>query len=123
MELFIILFAILILAASCVLVVKPELIVGFMEKRDDSPWLYAFAIVVRAVMGVLLIVLADRSRFPLAIIIFGWVFIAAALGLQAMGRPRFTRFIRWTMGKVRPWARWGGLFGVLFGAFLLYAFV
>ena len=123
MELFIIMFGVLILASSGVVIVRPELIIGFMEKRDESPWLYAFAIVVRAVLGVLLIVLAERSRFPLAIIIIGWISLAAALGLQAMGRPRFTRFMRWIMEKVKPWARLGGLFGLLFGAFLVYAFV
>ena len=62
--------------------------------------------------------LAVQSRFPLVITILGWISLAAALSLAAMGFRRFTRFIRWIMEKVKPWSRWGGLFAVAFGAFL-----
>ena len=123
MELIIILFGALILASGAVLLVRPEVITGFMERNDESPWLYAFAIVVRVALGVVLIVLSERSRFPTVIVVLGWISIAAALFLQAMGRPRFTRFMRWVMQKVNPWSRWGSLLALLFGGFLIYAFL
>jgi hypothetical protein len=123
MELIIVLVGILIFVSGCVLIVRPEVVIGVIEKRDESPWLYAMAIGVRAALGLLLIVLAERSRFPLTMVVLGWISIAAAVVLQALGRPRFTRFMRWIIRKVKPWARMGGLFAVLFGAFLVYAFM
>lgn len=123
MELIVILFGVLILCSGVVLMVTPSVVFGFMERRDDSAWLYAFAIVVRVLLGLLLIVLADNSRFPLVMVVLGWLFLAAAVFLQALGLKRFTRFMRWLMPKVKPWARWVGPFAVVFGAFLVYAFV
>ena len=113
----------LIVGSGLVLLVHPPLIIGFIERRDESAWLYAFGIGVRLILGLLLIQLAVQSRFPLVITILGWISLAAALSLAAMGFRRFTRFIRWIMEKVKPWSRWGGLFAVAFGAFLVYAFV
>ena len=123
MTLIIILFGILIAGSGLVLLVQPAVITGFIEKRDESVWLYAFGIGVRVLLGLLLIVLSDESRFPLVMVILGWISLAAALFLQVLGLKRFTRFMRWIIPKAKPWSRLAGLLAVAFGAFLVYAFV
>ena len=123
MERIIILFGIVIAGSGLVLTFRPSFVTGFIDKYLGNPWLYAFAIAVRLVVGLLLVQLAAQSRFPLVITILGWVMIAAAVFLAALGLKRFTRFIRWIIDKVKPWVRAGGLFALVFGAFLVYAFV
>ena len=85
--------------------------------------MYAAAIGVRAVLGLVLIQQAMNSKFPLVIEILGWISLAAAVILAVLGRRRFTRLMLWIIGKARPFAPVGGAFAVLFGAFLVYAFV
>ena len=123
MTLIIILFGILMAGSGLVLMVRPSLIIDFIEVRDESAWLYAFGIGVRLLLGLLLVQLADQSRYPLVVEILGWISLAAALFLAVLGFSRFTRFMRWIMEKTKPWSRVAGLFAVAFGAFLVYAFV
>lgn len=123
MGFFIILIGILVVGSGLVLLLRPSLVFGFIENRDQSAWLYAFAIGMRLVLGLLLVQAADQSRFPLVMTILGWIFLAAALFLAALGLKRFFRFIRWIMEIMKPWSRAIGLVAVLFGVFLVYAFV
>jgi hypothetical protein len=119
----ILLISALISIAGIVLMIRPSFVIGFIESCSDQVWVYIFAVGLRLVMGLLLIQQAAYSRFPLIIEIFGWVLLAAALFLAALGRKRFTRFIKWIIEKMNLFIRAGGLFAVAFGAFLIYAFV
>ena len=55
MEFIIIFVGMLIVGSGLVLLVHPPLIIGFIERRDESAWLYAFGIGVRLILGLLLI--------------------------------------------------------------------
>jgi hypothetical protein len=109
--------------AGIALIVKPELILDFITRHAKSQALFATAIVMRLVLGLLLITLAGLSRFPLTVTVFGWITVIAAVTFAWIGHDRFTRLILWITAKVDPFGRIGGILGVLFGLFLLYAFL
>lgn len=116
-------FALLITVAGIALMVKPEFILDFITRHVKSQAMFAAAIVMRLVLGLLLITLAGLSRFPLTVTVFGWIAVIAAVTFAWIGHDRFTRLILWIMDKVGPFGRIGGFFALLFGLFLLYAFL
>ena len=122
MNLIIFLFAFLIAMTGIVMMVRHPVVMDFLESNSDKTWVYASAIVVRALLGWIMIQQSIHSQFPLTIEIFGWLILFAALFLLLLGRSRFTRLIRWLMTKLRQLSRLAGLFALVFGAFLVYAF-
>ena len=119
----IILFGILILIAGLVLIIRPALVLDMMQSNREKTWLYVSAIGVRAILGVILIQQAAFSKFPLVIEVLGWISLLAAFAFTILGRQRFTRLLNWIVEKMKPFARPGGLLAVVFGVFLVYAFV
>ena len=119
----IILFGGLMTIAGIVLLIRPALVIDFMESNGDKVWLYILAIVVRILLGWILIQYAAYSKFPLVIEIFGWLMILAGLSFLLIGRSRFVRFMNWIIGKLRPFVRLAGVFAMAFGVFLVYAFI
>ena len=116
------LFSIFLLLAGFWLLVKPAHLLNWMVRYAEHTGLYAAAILVRLGLGALLIYLSSLSRFPLTILIIGWIAIAAAVVFLFMGKTRFSRMLKAIMSKVKPWGRAGGAAAILFGGFLLYSF-
>lgn len=114
-------FGAFIAIASIVLVLRPTVLFDLLRKYQHSPVLYGLAVFVRLILGIALVVVAPMSHFPLALGILGWVIIAAAIFIGAMGRTRFSKLMAWALGLAAGWGRVAGLFGILFGAFLIYA--
>lgn len=123
MTLFIMIFGALICVAGLVILVNPESIFGPIRRNSDGIGLQVLAVVVRLVLGVFLVLEADASRFPHLIEVLGWLSIFAALLLLVIGRARFKRLMTWSLSKVKPLGRPAGLLAMVFGAFLVYAFV
>jgi hypothetical protein len=86
-------------------------------------WGIHFAIVLRLVLGAALVIAAPESRFPLFFEILGGIAIVAAVALLLMGRERLRKFVAWfermPPAMIRVWL----LFGIAFGAFLVYGIV
>ncbi len=119
----IILFGALILLAGSIIVINPDLIFGLLNRHANSLGLHVLAVVVRVIIGVLLIVEAEVSRFPLVIEIIGWLSIAAAAVFALIGRRNFLRLMNWALSLTKPYGRIGGMIAIGFGVFLIYAFV
>ena len=113
----------LITLAGIILLVKPDVLLDFITHNADNPVLLGFAIVTRLLLGLLLLTYASVSRFPNTIIFFGWIAIIAAVAIAWMGQARFTELIRWIADEVAPYGRIGGGVALVFGLFLLYAFL
>lgn len=93
----------------------------FVTTAVDQPWGFYIAVIVRLVMGAALIIAASASPFPVAFQVIGSLAIVAAVALALMGRERVRRFIVWWSERfsasiIRLWL----LFGMAFGAFLVY---
>lgn len=119
----IILFGALIFVAGIVIIARPPLILDMIQSNGEKTWLYLSAIGARVILGVILIQQAAISKFPLLIEILGWISLVAAFLFTIMGRRRFTGMMYWILEKMKPYARVGGVFALIFGALLVYAFI
>jgi len=123
MTLLIILFGTLMLLAGIVIVINPEIIFGYLRNNLDKLSLHILAVVVRLALGALLIYQSSASKFPFVIEVIGWLSIVAAMSLAVIGRHNFNRLMSWALSLSKPFSRVGGIIAVVFGAFLIYAFV
>lgn len=123
MNYIILLFGVLIALGGVVLLVTPETVFNLFRKHADSAGLHLFAVIGRIVVGIVLIVGAPGSRFPVALQVLGWISIAAALTLGAIGRARFRRLIQWALELAPLLKSLAGCLAILFGGFLVYAVI
>jgi hypothetical protein len=122
MKIIIKLFGLLLLLSGVSLLIKPEIILVWIEDNMENTSLYISAIVVRLVFGILFIIAAKKSRFSGLIKFFGFVFIVAAIIFIFIGRESFQEFISSLIPGVKPFAPVSGLLSIAFGVFLIYAF-
>lgn len=123
MTLFIIVIGIFVALIGVLLTVRPAPVFDFIEQHGDRPWVYVTAVGVRALLGLALINQAGYSKFPHAIEIFGWLVLAAALFLLALGPRRFTAFLHKVADVFKPFARAVGWIAIPVGGLLVYAFI
>jgi len=117
------LLSLLILFAGLLLVIKPDIVLGFIARFSTTLPLYASAVVIRLFFGLLLITYAGQSRFPTAITVIGWIAVIAAVVFAWISQDRFTAMLKWILKVVTPFSRAGGVVAFLFGWFMLYAFL
>ena len=101
----------------------PGKLVKLVNGAIEKDWGIHLAVVARLLLGAALIVVAPDSRFPLTFEILGWFAIAAAVIILFLGRERLRKFLGWfehfPHAAIRLWL----LFGIAFGAFLVYGIV
>ncbi|WP_019028181.1 hypothetical protein [Colwellia piezophila] len=123
MSILIIIFGLLMFLAGMSLMTNPEVIVGLLKRNSDKLWLHIGAVLVRLMLGVLLVYQASVSKFPITLTVFGWIAIVAAIVFMMIGRNNFINLVSWAFSLMKPFARIGGGLAILFGSFLIYAFV
>jgi hypothetical protein len=111
------------ISAGLVILVNPSFVLVPISRYSDSLFLFVSAIGVRFVTGIVLLLYAAQTKFPLALTILGWFFLGAALAIAVMGRDRLKRLIEWLVNFMAPYARIAGFLAVCFGGFLAYALV
>ncbi len=99
----------------------PGKLMTFVTSAMDEHWGIYIAVTVRLALGVALISVAPASLFPIVFQVLGSITIVAAVALAVAGRERIRSFIVWWSERfsasiVRLWL----LFGLAFGAFLVY---
>jgi hypothetical protein len=123
MNYIVILFGAATLVAGIIILVNPETVFGLLRRNADSLGMHILAVVVRIILGVALILCAAGSKYPTAILIIGWISVAAATVLGVMGRTNFKRLMSWALGLAPSFGRIGGLLAILFGGFLVHAVI
>lgn len=123
MNAIILLFGAAIALGGVLMLTKPDVIFNLFAKQTNSPGLHVFAVVVRIFLGVVLIIGASQSRFPVVLQVLGWLSIIAAFVLGVMGRTKFVSLINWALGIRSPLKRLVGIIAILFGGFLVYSVV
>ena len=111
------------IVAGIIIVINPESVFGLMRRKLESLILHILAVVVRIILGVALIMCAAESKYPVAILIIGWISIIAAIVLGIMGRTNFLRLMSWALSLAPSLGRVGGILAILFGGFLIHAIV
>ncbi len=119
----VLLFGLLITISSVVVIVKPNYIYSVFTKYGDTLGLHVFAVIVRIILGVTLVIAASESKAPIIMEIIGWLLISAALLLSVIGRERFKGLIKWSVGISSITQRLMATVGILFGCFLIYVAV
>ncbi len=123
MTIFIIIFGALTCLAGIVILVNPELVFGLLQKNYAKIELQIVAVALRLILGVILIVQSDNSKYPIVIEIIGWLSIVAAVFFIVIGRNNFLKIMSWALSQVKTLGRIGGVIASTFGAFLIYAFI
>ena len=99
----------------------PQRLLQSVKGMMDADWGIYFAVIVRLMLGVALIITAPGSRFPLVFLIVGWVAIAAGMVAVFIGRERLRRFTNWWFERFSPPSiRLWLLCAMAFGGFLIY---
>lgn len=114
------LFGVLIGGMSLWGIFAPHALTGLVVRTWRTPWGMAFAIGVRVVMGIVFILAAETTRFPLFFELFGYLAIAAALGILLVGRDRVDRLINYWQNKSATLLRCWLLLGLALGVFFIY---
>ena len=114
------LFGVVIILLGVLGLVRPgnliRLVLGAWQSRKG----FYFAIGIRIVFGIILLLTASQSRFPDAFRILGIISVVAATAAPFLGFDRLQRFVqKWSMrspGIIRGWL----VMTAAFGVFLLY---
>lgn len=123
MELIIIIFGGLIIVGGVGMLVKPDFIFDFLKRESGNRNLHLFAIIIRLLIGIILILFAGMSAYPTIMEALGWFTVIAAVALILIGRKNFQRLIDWAVTFLKPYRFIGGLLAIVFGGFLIYAFL
>lgn len=94
----------------------------FIKANQEKISLYIVAIVGRFLLGILFITAAHESKYPGVINVVGYLNIITALIFVFIGHKRFIKFMSSILNNINLYAFVGGLIGIVFGAFLIYAF-
>ena len=123
MSLLIIVIGALTLLAGLIILISPEVIFGYLRNKLEKPMLQIVAVLVRLLLGTLLIYQADVSNFPIVIETIGWLALIAGVSLAVIGRNNFKRLMSWALSLKKPFSNLGGGLAMVFGAYLIYAFI
>ena len=122
MTLLIIIFGTLTCLAGLTILFNPEIFFSLIRNHSSKVELHILAVAVRLLLGILLLIQSDVSRYPLVIEVIGWLSITAALVLALIGRGNFIKLMQWALSMAIKTGRISGVFAAAFGAFLVYAF-
>lgn len=87
-------------------------------ERPSGIW---FAIGMRVAAGVVFILAAPDTRFPLFFRVVGYLMLIAAALIPVIGRERLTRLVRWFTELPALATRLWLSFGLAFALFIVYA--
>jgi hypothetical protein len=120
MKLLIVVFGLLIAAASAWGIFRPRRMTDAILRIWDRPAGLWLAVGGRVVGGLIFVFGAPGTRFPLFYELVGYLMLVAAVLIPMLGKARLTRLIHW-FTDVPPMAAraWMSL-GLLFALFIVY---
>lgn len=111
-------------AAICVACVwgiySPSGLMTAVRTGWDKSWGMPAAVIVRLALGALLIYVAPETRFPVFFKVLGGMAMLAAILLLLVGKDRISRLMAWFERMPALGIRLWLLFGIAFGALLIY---
>jgi len=110
---------VIVLAAWGIL--APAKLMTLVMSAMDKDWGIYVAVGVRLALGTALIIAAPASPVPVGFWVLGVIAIVAGVALALMGRERVRGIVVWWSERMSvPVIRLWLLFGIAFGAFLIY---
>jgi hypothetical protein len=115
----VVVFGVVICAMSVWGIFSPDGLIRIVKRVWDAKGGIYAAVIVRLLLGAVLILVAGESRFPTVFMVLGVISVVAALVIPFM-KQRMSSIIAMledaAAGLIRVWL----LFGMAFGAFLIY---
>ena len=116
----ILLFGITMCAVCVLSIYSPNRLVKVVKTVGGGNWGIFVAIIVRLLLGMVLILLAPDTRFPVIFMVLGALSILSAIIIQFVGRNRINLLMTWIVRlpplSIRLWL----LLGIAFGSLLIY---
>ncbi len=113
-------FGLLLIVTATLMAAFPTQVVRHMSHWAGTNGLYWFEVLLRIVLGTVMLLVANDSRFPVLFHILGSMSLAAGVGFVLLPRASFERLIRFVIERYGPYTRVGALIPLLAGAFLIY---
>ena len=104
------------------LLIKPDLLMGFLSTNADNEVIYWIAIISRIVVGALLFFAAAQSRFPTVMRVIGGLIVLAAVVFLFMGSSDFSGMLSGVISQVGSLTIASGILTIAIGGLLYYAF-
>lgn len=117
----VIFFGLVSAMTGMLMLLQPRLVLDTMYSFTDEKWLQVVSATLRLVLGSVLLVCAEQTRFPLALQLIGSGTLIAGMGITLMPAMTFNRWLATALRFFRPFARIGSLLLIGFGVFLVYA--
>ncbi|MEM7257247.1 MAG: hypothetical protein AAF404_07645 [Pseudomonadota bacterium] len=114
--------AALVIVLGATVLIAPRWAFDYLRRNYERNFIYWLAIGSRLVIGCLMVGLAGVSKFPVTIKIMGILLLGVALTLALIGRGGFRKVIARVLNMGSAIGRVGGLLGMAFGLFVVYAF-
>jgi hypothetical protein len=120
MRVIVLLLSVFAAAMGALAVFAPYWANRFARMFADRPGFY-ITTAIRLVLGAGLLFLAETSRAPMALRIFGAIILVAGVVILFLGLERHRRMIDWWLSAGRTIQLVWGLIALAFGLFLIYA--
>ena len=102
-------------------IVSPSIFLDYVKQEAGTAGFRIFAIVIRAILGITLVFVAEESRFPFIIGFIALLALAGAVIFAVIPRNDFTQLISRLTQMNPAFARVGGIGSIAFAVFLVYA--
>lgn len=113
-------FGLLIVLAGLFAVGRPTQLLRMARRVTVGTRLRLLAFLIRSALGLLLILIAPSTDFPLAMKVIGSLLIVSGVAVLLMGDSGVQRLLDWALRLGPSLVIVGGVVGILFGAFLIY---
>ncbi len=102
-------------------IVFPERLLRAVRNLTITTRLRLIAFSVRALFGIIVILVAGSTQFPTTLRIIGILLVASGVAALLLGNARIQSLVDWFLRQGPNSIRIGGIAGLLFGGFLIYA--
>ena len=99
---------------------RPHTVLGLARRVRVQTWLRLLAFVVRVGVGIVLLLVASSTVFPLALKLIGVLLIVSGVVVLLIGNAGVQRIIDWALGLGPVAIVSGGILGAALGGFLIY---
>ncbi|MDA1369659.1 MAG: hypothetical protein O2971_02710 [Proteobacteria bacterium] len=106
---------------SLILIITPDTLLDYIKEQVEVPGFRMTAVAIRIIGGVVFILAAEESRFPMVFLIIGVLALVAGFVIAALPRKTFIEMISRLANINSMLARLSGLGTLLAAWFLMYA--
>ncbi len=101
----------------------PKRLLRAAESITITTPLRFLAFVIRILLGIIILLAAGSTQFPLTLKVIGILLIVSGVTLLLLGNSRIQSLLNWFLRQGPNSIRISGVVGFLFGGFLIYAVV